>query len=107
MTNMHDMHMDRLQIFSRIHSCASRVHPRSSYGVKKGHFGVKNLKYVQMHIIYIWIDSEFYFDSNSENVQVIGGHPRGHIRSFWGEKSEIRPNAHNIHMDINKYMHII
>ena len=68
-------------------------------GVAKGHFRVKNVKHVQMHIIYIWIDSEFYSDSNSENVQVIGGHPRGHIRSFWGQKSEIRPNAHNIHID--------
>ena len=39
--NAHDMHTIRLEIFLWIQWCASRGHPRSSYGVKKGHLGSK------------------------------------------------------------------
>ena len=39
--NSNDMHIIRLEIFSRVHFFTSRGHPRSSYGVKKGHLGSK------------------------------------------------------------------
>ena len=39
--NAQDMHTIRLEIFPWIQWCASRGHPRSSNGVKKGHLGSK------------------------------------------------------------------
>ena len=54
-------------------------------------------------MICILIDCKFEADSNSVHVKVIGGHLRGHKRSFWGQKSEMCPNAHDIHMDRFKY----
>ena len=136
MTNMHDMHMDRLQIFSRIHSCASRGHLRSSYGVKKGHlgskfgntakctwyayhsignfllnpmvgisrssevilrgqkrsFGVKNLKYGQIHKICISFDGHFFLDSMvciSRSFEVILGVKKSHLEVKNLEKGQI------------------
>ena len=38
---MHDIHMDRLEIFFWIQWCAFRGHPRSSYGSKKVILGSK------------------------------------------------------------------
>ena len=80
--NAHDMHTIRLEIFFWIQWYASQGHPRSSYGVKKGHFGVENRKCGQMHMICISIDSKFYSDSNDVHLEVIRGHLRGQKRSF-------------------------
>ena len=41
MPNMHDMHMDRLEILFLIQWCVSRGHPRSSQGSKKVILGSK------------------------------------------------------------------
>ena len=139
---MHDMHIIRLEIFSWVHFYTSRGHPRSSYGVKKGHlgskignmakctwyayhsignfllnpmvcisrssevilrgqkrsFGVENRKYGQMHMICIPFDWKFSSEFNDLHLEVIRGHPRGQKRSFWGHKSESRPNTHDMHM---------
>ena len=33
------------------------------------------------------------------HIEVIRGHLRGQKRSFWGQKSEKWPNAHDMHID--------
>ena len=67
-------------------------HPGSSKGSNKVISGSKNRKYCQMHMICIWIDSEFYSDFKNEHVKVI----RGHLRVKQGH-SEVKnlkhPNA--------------
>ena len=51
-----------------------------------------------MHMIYIWIDRKFCFKFNGVHLKVGRGHLRGQKGSFWGHKSETRPNTHNMHM---------
>ena len=74
-----------------------RGHKRS-FRDQKGHFGVKSLKHVQMHMIYIWINSKFCSEFNGVHFKDSRGHLRGQKRSFWGHKSETRPNTPDMHM---------
>ena len=50
-------------------------------GVQKGHFGVENRKYGQMHMICIPFDWKFFSESNGMHLKVIRGHLRGQLRS--------------------------
>ena len=133
---MHDMHMDRLQIWRSFWFCACQGHLRSSYGVKKGHlgskiwnmakctryayhsvgnfplnsmmcisrssevilrgqkrsFGVKNLKYGQIHKICISFDGHFFLDSMvciSRSFEVILGVKKSHLEVINLEKGQI------------------
>ena len=50
-----------------------------------------------MHIIYISFDRKFLSEFDDVNLKVIQGHFGGQNRSFRGQKSELWPNAHNMH----------
>ena len=76
MANMHNMHMDRLDLLNSI-VCKSRS-SKVILEVTKGHFGVKNRKYGQMDMICISIDSDF----NTVHLEVIRGDLRGQKMSF-------------------------
>ena len=49
--------------------------------------------------ICISIDWKFSSEFNGVHLEVIRGHLRGQKRSFWGQKSEIWSNAHDMHID--------
>ena len=102
------MHMIYIWIDSKfyfesndVHSKVIRGHlrgqKRSKWG-PKGHCKVKNSKHGQMHMIYIWIDRKFCLELNYVHLKISSGNLKGRKRSFWGHKSETRPNTHAMHM---------
>ena len=69
--------------------------------VKRVIIGVKmtsSLIYYRICMTCIWIDWKFSSEFTGVNLEVIRGHPRGQKWSFWGQKSKIWPNAHDMHM---------
>ena len=75
--NTHDMHTIRLEIFLWIQWYSSRGHPRSSYGVKKGHLGSKientaKCTWYTYHSIGNFLRSSFLCISRSSEVILWG-----------------------------------
>ena len=70
-----------------------------AFKVIKGHKMIIILISGQICIICIWIDWKFSAELNGVHLEVIRGHLRGQKRSFWGQKSEKCPNAHDMHID--------
>ena len=94
---MDDIHLDRLEIFFWIQWCASWGHQRSSCGVKKGHLGSKignmaKCTWYAYHSIGNFLLNPMVGISRSSEVTL-----RGQKRSFWGRKSKMWPNAHDMH----------
>ena len=74
----------------------------STYGSNKVIKGVKMeiiLISYRICTICISIDWKFSSELNGVHLEVIRGHQRGQTRSFWGQKSEIWPNTHEMHMN--------
>ena len=72
----------------------------STYGSNKVIKGVKMeiiLISYRICTICISIDWKLSSEFNGVHLEVIRGHLRGQKRSFWGQKSEIWPNAHDMH----------
>ena len=91
--NSNDMHIIRLEIFSRVHFFTSRGHPRSSYGVKKGHLGSK----ISSMAKYTWYAyhsiGNFLLNPMvciSRSFEGSSGVKKGHFREKMGQ---CRPNT--------------
>ena len=77
---------------------ASRDARRSKMATFYTIYGYNGSNHIDVAIC-IWIDWKFSSEFNGVHLEVIRGHLRGQKRSFWGQKSEIWPNAHDMHID--------
>ena len=80
--------------------CFRQFHGRNTgITVTKGGKMASILLLYRICMICIWIDWKFSSEFNGVHLEVIRGHLKGQKRSFWGQKSEMWPNAHDMHIN--------